>query len=463
MAVEPQHDLLVRHFVTWAEKKQRDPDRDLLGELLHLREVYDDLEPTYWPSGSVEHLLLERWPSKSQLARPEPDAVVETLDAFVRFLRSTGRMSARSAAPAELAKEARRAASRMAQASADPANWSPTKVLIDFGRQIGIDLDDAPDEQTLQARLDEITATWNALPQEERRRRMPMPGDDADEDLSEEQRAMRRFGVDDGLIALLLTYNGRLPEGELPAAEEVAPYFRDSPFLQQVLALARWVGEGREITATRVLRPAIARQAYDDLGLGAWQRGQLERYYCDERWAGVAAVGRETWIQRELDRPWRSAGECDELHRLWLGAVGCGLIALEGKRAIARLEEDPTPERWIELGVRAGVATLDGHLGKRHYTPVRLVRAMLESYVNKCGPVSKAEVAEWSVRWSDWPSDIAYFTEHGMDLVERQGPSVNEAFGLLGDTGLYVESDDSLALTPAGDVFVTAWLDYMEG
>jgi hypothetical protein len=33
----------------------------------------------------------------------------------------------------------------------------------------------------------------------------------------------------------------------------------------------------------------------------------------------------------------------------------------------------------------------------------------------------------------------------------------------MADTGLYVETDDGISLTAAGDVFVTAWLKYMEG
>ena len=33
----------------------------------------------------------------------------------------------------------------------------------------------------------------------------------------------------------------------------------------------------------------------------------------------------------------------------------------------------------------------------------------------------------------------------------------------MADTGLFIESDDGVALSDAGDVFVTAWLRFMEG
>ena len=51
-----------------------------------------------------------------------------------------------------------------------------------------------------------------------------------------------------------------------------APQYRASAYLRQVLALCEWVGEGREVTTTEVLRPAVARTAYADLGLWAWER-----------------------------------------------------------------------------------------------------------------------------------------------------------------------------------------------
>src|SRR5688572_19838312 len=91
------HRLILRHFATWLEKQKLEVDVRLVGVLLDLRAPYDDLEPTFWPEGSVDDLLLRRWPSKGDVEPPEPAALTAALEAWFKFLRNTGRMSARSA------------------------------------------------------------------------------------------------------------------------------------------------------------------------------------------------------------------------------------------------------------------------------------------------------------------------------------------------------------------------------
>ena len=56
-------------------KKKRVVDAELVGELIELRASYDELEPTYWPTGSVEHLILERWPAKGPVEVADADAL----------------------------------------------------------------------------------------------------------------------------------------------------------------------------------------------------------------------------------------------------------------------------------------------------------------------------------------------------------------------------------------------------
>ena len=60
-------------------------------------------------------------------------------------LRSTGRMSGGSAQPAQLRREAKRAAPRMAAACADERSFSTAKQLPAYGNEIGINLDNIPD------------------------------------------------------------------------------------------------------------------------------------------------------------------------------------------------------------------------------------------------------------------------------------------------------------------------------
>jgi len=459
------HGLLIRHFTDWADAKGRAADAALLEELLRLRSTYDELEPTCWPLDSVEHLLLERWPSKGGVEPPDPDVLVETLDAYFRFLRNTGRMASRSGDPRALTKEARRAARRMPEAAEDVGKWSPTKVLLDFGRSIGIDVDDVPDAQTLQARLAEIQDRWNALPTEERRRRMPGPADEptqhSDSSMSGCDLAMREFGIDDPIVALLLTFADRLPTGELRAPEVVAPLFREAPYMRNMLALAAWVGSGKEVTSTRVLRPALAHTVHDDLGLGAWTRARLHREYPDERFPGVAALGLDAWIEREASRPWSRAAECEPLHRLWCGAIACGVIRVSGKKAVAVDEPERDAEGWVSLGVRSASGLMNLLL-ETPYLAIPVVHAMLTSYVRGGAAVGKDELLDFFTAWRRSPDELAYYREIGHDGQGWDRSMIEHSLWKLADTGLYVETPEAVTLTDAGDVFVTAWLTNME-
>ncbi len=270
---------------------------------------------------------------------------------------------------------------------------------------------------------------------------------------------MERHDVDDPIVALLMTFSDRLPRGRLPDAGVVAPYITDSGYGQRLLALAEWVGEGKEITATSVLRPALARAAYEQLGLGDWQLGQLRRKYPDERWPGVAAVGLEAWIDKAMQQKWRSAADCQELHRLWVGAVGSGLVTLEGKTATFSGERAPDAERWVEIGVRAAVAM---SAPSNSYRFSALVFAMLTSYVGRCAPVSKRSMLDFLVLWHWSPKSRREWDELDSGWQERHyEPIIEDAAGMWADTGLYAEDAETITLTPFGDVFVTAWLDYL--
>ena len=278
---------------------------------------------------------------------------MESLDAFFRFLRATGRMAARSADPKELTRETRRAATRMAEVASDRSRWSSTKVIMDFGREQGVDLDDAADAEELQSMLNQTMDLWNSLAVSERRRLMPDPSGQGlpRDDLSGREAAMASTGTGDPVQALLMTFAGRLPTGELPPPAVAGPQFRDAAYVRQVLALAEWIGDGKELTATEVLRLAPAREAYEELGLHAWTVAQLERRYPDESLPGVARVGRSAWIETEANRPWRSAADCEALDRLWWGACAGGAVDVVARRVVrvqAQLDDD---EAWLALGI----------------------------------------------------------------------------------------------------------------
>lgn len=452
---------LLRDFTEWAERKNKPVDVMMLDQMLSLRTSYDRLEPSYWPTGSVEHLLLERLPTKGPVDTYEPDVVVDTLDAYFRFLRSTGRMSGRSADLKELTKEARRSARLMAELSDDRVNWSPNKVLADFGRSVGIDLDTAGDVETLQQRLAQIQDAWNALPAAERRRLMPHPEDADDDELSEGEVAMRHFGTDHWVQALLLTFAPRLPEGELPPPEQVAPLVEKTGLMDRLLALADWVGEGREVTSTGVLRPALAKRAYTELGLEEWTYAQLRRQYPDETLPGVAAVGRDTWIEQEAQRPWSRAADCEALHRLWLAAAETGLIEIGRKRAVSTQMRPEDPLEWVKLALLASVEVME-QLLDRPRTAVPVLFALMTSYVDQRRLVPWGEIVQLVDHWWNSPADRrALARDAGWWDAYRRSEALG-ALGRIADTGLVEESDAGVALTDFGDVFVTAWLGYME-
>ena len=110
---------LVMDATEWASQRERELDIDLLVLLLDLRLVHDQMGDAYWPAGSVRHLMAVRLPQHGPVELPEASAVVSTLDAYWRFLRTTGRMSAASAPVADLIAEARKARREMDRASVD--------------------------------------------------------------------------------------------------------------------------------------------------------------------------------------------------------------------------------------------------------------------------------------------------------------------------------------------------------
>jgi hypothetical protein len=445
------HRLLLSHFTNWSKTKGRDVDVQLLESLLDLRATYDDLEPTLWPTGSVQDLLLRLVPAKGPTEPLPSDAVVEALDAYFRFLRSTGRMSARSATPANLAKEASRSAKKMTAAARDQRNWSPTKSMINFGEGIGISLDDLSTTEELQGRLDEIAAVWNDLPIHERQRLNPREGD-----LSGRGAAMAAYQTDDEIEALIQAFRYEMPQGELPSIEEVAPIVEKAGLLGQVEALTRWVGPRAEVTATRVLRPAAARQAFDDLGLVDWTREWLRLGDSEGR---VSPEDREQVLDKLASwQNWRSARDCLALDRLWNAALTCRVIRIDGRWAYASWPERPDEEAIVRLGIDAGIDLLFSYLDDDPLFGVPLLGyALLRSYVRRPRPVPLQEIIDFAETWI-WT------------VAERRGPDrdfyrrlLRSALGLalyrLSDLGIFLQTENEVTLNTWGDVFVSAWLN----
>jgi len=106
--------------------------------------------------------------------------------------------------------------------------------------------------------------------------------------------------------------------------------------LARARSLAEWVGPGRTLTASGVLRPAEAVRACQDLGI-------------------------------EVPGPrLRSALDVDELMRDWLAAAAAGFLQIDGRRARAAPEMPaagsatyPDPKAVVSAWVQAAAAVLD--------------------------------------------------------------------------------------------------------
>jgi hypothetical protein len=446
------HRLLVSHFTNWTQSKGREVDVQLLEGLLDLRATYDDLEPTLWPAGSVQDLLLRLLPAKGPTEPLPSDATVDALDAYFRFLRSTGRMSARSATPADLAKEARRSVKKMAAAARDRTNWSPGKTMIDFGASIGLGLDDLSSVDEVQGRLDQITAAWNELPIHERQRLDPPKGN-----LSGRSRAMTAYQTEIEMEALIRSFSYEMPQGDLPSPEEVAPIIREASLISQLEALTRWIEPRAEVTTTGVLRPAAARQAFADLGLASWMRESLRIDYA-EMSSRVSPEDIETLLDTVAPlQTWRSARDCLALDRLWSAALTCRVIRIEGRWAYAAWPEQLDDEAIVNLATNAGLDLLFGYLDQDPYfgLPV-LGYALLRSYVRRPRPVPLKEIADFAESWMVPPSERAG-SDH--NITRRLiNSSLHRALHHLSDLGIFSQTQNEIVLTAWGDVFVSAWL-----
>lgn len=443
-------EVLIRHAAAWAAGKSRGLDPDTLAQALELRRHNDDLEDGSWPPGSAERLLLVTWPAYGSTL-PAIESVRETLDTFWSFLRATGRMSSASASPAELRKELKRSLPKMSTAYDDPARHSQGRVLADFGRGIGIDLNDLVDADELQARLDQLMSAWNSLPQDERIRRMPDPS----------PKSLR--GAE--LTASFPGQPGR-PYPEWPEQEQgeeddddfepgdvrlSAQAARDATFVRQCLALADWVDSRREVTTRGLLRPPVARSAYQHLDLWPWERALEEAarssYGLPQRPSSpeVDAVMADAALNS-----WHSAGDCLALDRLWYSCDSADLVEIGSQRAVRSPKSPTTDEAWRDLALvlLSGLCLRLGWHTVEPLTGLLLIPAVSEDAV----PLDAVR-AWWDSRCPEALRDIEAMNWQGrLDL----------ALFHFDDTGLWNTRADQLHLSDLGRDFAIVFTSLVD-
>jgi hypothetical protein len=429
-----EHELLLRHASNWAQQRQRVCDTDLLETALELRLHHDGFPPNLWPAGSVEDLMLHRWPSHGY-DTPDVDLLAESLDTFVRFLRVTGRMASGSADPRVLAREAHRAAPRMAAACADAANYGPTKSLLAFGREAGFPVDDASSVDELEETLAQVTAAWNALPEHERKARMPLPGDRGPED-----QGGAGLALDPGFEP-----GGSLERGD-PA--HAAAQAREAPFVQACLRLAEWVGARKQVTATGVLRLSEARDAYAELELWRWQ-------------AEVDAIThrRTGLVTREFT--WKRAGDALPLERLWFASQSAGLLDTLSTVARDAGDRPTSDDEWVGLSLSLTLALwlIVDSAYDRSPVPVLAV-------IGGCalmGSITRTEVREqWHMHPANsWGPD---YRPSGFEAESQRYSDEELALSLhfFADTGIWDVDGDTYRLTDLGREFAAVLFTYLE-
>lgn len=453
-----EHELLLRHAERWAGEKNRLLDVNLMATVLQLRAVHDGMPANRWPARSATHVMLTRWPAHGPVEAPDVPTLLASLETYWRFLRNTGRMAGGSAEPADLVREAKAAGRRMVAVCADPANYGQSKILLEFGREIGISLDGAADADEANRLMQEISAAWNALPDAERVRRMPVVGN-----------AESRMGRAVTDATNHLSAHGALPEGwhlpdppRLDEPEEdyypsdpalAAPQVRASRFVQDVFALVDWVGDGRQVTKTEVLRPAVARQAYAHLGLWEWER--------EWRRAGGYSVPDDPKADELLASSgmfgWRTAADCLPLDRLWYAALSVGLIAIEGGRAIADPSRIPTTdEGWVELGLMLLLCLAQRTKSGR----LDLLVGLLLALSSDSGEVhSEGGLVEWWVRSPKNP--LAGLDDEKFVRIWSER-DVRTCLYEFADCNLWTDEKGSLAETELGWDFTLTLIGAME-
>ncbi|MFD0269785.1 plasmid pRiA4b ORF-3 family protein [Streptomyces sp. NPDC127106] len=121
----------------------------------------------------------------------------------------------------------------------------------------------------------------------------------------------------------------------LAPREDLVAAVRGVPLFDAALRLAVWCREGRQVTAGRVLRPALAREAVEELQL--WKLAGDDSPYAD-------AVAR-----RRALKSLRSAKDVAVLDDPWWLAVDGGLITISGGRARGGTATDFTGEGLLEF------------------------------------------------------------------------------------------------------------------
>jgi hypothetical protein len=266
----------VRDFRAWSEREsRRRACTDCLAALLQGRTDYlGRKDPTRWRRGDVRAVLYDlAVPRLSEICDLTAHAV-PALAAYLSFLEETDRLHPGSAAVRFLHQELAQHASGFPAAMADRSRFRLAKTLYRAMLADGVDLDD--DEA-----VNGWTAGFNRAPEHERVAVLEYLLPDQPELLRADfaARAGKVAALAPGQAPFdsrrLLPADERAPETlpvfapvDVPSPAGAAEAARRSRVLGDLLALARWVGQGRKVTKDGHPVPADVRALTELLGLG---------------------------------------------------------------------------------------------------------------------------------------------------------------------------------------------------
>ena len=227
-------DRLLEDFESWRSRQglpdDGGADRWAAEQLLTFKWGYLDGHLTRWSAGELREILTELVPRKVALDDDEPPGVVAAARRFLRFLADIRLLDAGGDPLPDLERALDRAEPVFADRMRDPTRFGLAKNLMAQAAADGVD---PADPQALQQWMEH----FNALPAEERRRRLPLPGEQPSR-----------------------------PPVSLPDDDVLATQALATPALVQLRAFLDWLGDGRPLTQKGNLKLADGKALVDVLG-----------------------------------------------------------------------------------------------------------------------------------------------------------------------------------------------------
>jgi hypothetical protein len=232
-AFHQAHDDLLDRFAAWAERRAPEADPTLVSFALDYKWGYGDGHLGRWITADLTDLLISWFPRKVSVFDEEAERVVPSLRAFLDWLAEQGLLDPASDRPAVLRTTLERLAPRFLAAMDDPSRYGPAKSLMALMQSSGIDVTD-------QDAISGFIGGFNELPEQERKRLLPLPGEEA--------------------VPLEFPPVRLAPEAELATAADAAPA------VERLRRFTSWVGQGRKLTQKGRLTLADGKALVELLG-----------------------------------------------------------------------------------------------------------------------------------------------------------------------------------------------------